>query len=48
MKYGWGFDNFIKEANTGKGAKIPRGLKYYFRIVLPILILVILVQGLIA
>ena len=48
VKYGWGFDNFIKEANTGKGAKIPRGLKYYFMIVLPILILVILVQGLIA
>ena len=47
VKYGWGFDNFIKEANTGKGAKIPRGLKYYFMIVLPILILVILVQGLI-
>ena len=48
VRYGWGFDNFIKEANTGKGAKIPRGLKYYFMIVLPILILVILVQGLIA
>lgn len=46
-KWGWGFENYLKEANQGKGWKLPAQLKYYFRIVLPILILVILVQGLI-
>ena len=45
-KWGWGFDKYLAEANTGKGLKLPRGLKYYFQFVLPVLILVILVQGL--
>lgn len=46
-KWGWGFDKYLEEANTGTGPKIPRALKAYFQFVLPILILVILVQGLI-
>lgn len=46
-KWGWGFDKYIKEANTGDGFKMPRGLKPYFQYVLPVLILVILIQGLI-
>ncbi len=45
-RWGWGFDNYIKEANHGSGLKIPRGLKPYFQFVLPVLILVILLQGL--
>lgn len=45
-KWGWGFDNYLKETNTGKGLKMPRALKYYFQFVLPVLILVILIQGL--
>ena len=45
-RWGWGFDKFQAEANTGKGTKIPGWMKYYFRYVLPLLILVILVQGL--
>ena len=46
-KFGWGFDNYQKEANTGKGVKIPSFLKYYFRFGLPVLVLVILIKGLI-
>lgn len=46
-KWGWGFDKYIKEANTGKGMKMPHWLKYYFRFVMPIFIIVILVVGLI-
>ena len=46
-KWGWGFDKYIEEANTGKGIKLPHWLKYYFRFVLPILIVVILVAGLV-
>ena len=47
-KWGWGFDNYLEEANTGKGMKLPRWMKYYFRFILPVLILVILVSGLIS
>ena len=46
-KWGWGFDNYIAECNEGKGIKMPRLLKPYFQFVLPILILIILIQGLI-
>ena len=45
---GWGYDNFIEEANQGKGIKFPKKFKLYFKIVLPILILLILIQGYIA
>ncbi len=45
-KWGWGFDRYLAEANTGKGIKIPRALKPYFRFVLPVMILVVLLQGL--
>lgn len=45
-RFGWGFDNYQKEANTGKGVRIPSFLKYYFRFGLPILVLVILIRGL--
>lgn len=47
-KYGWGFDNYLKETNTGSGKKMPAVFKNYFKYVLPILILIILIQGLIA
>mgnify|MGYP007064570187 FL=1 len=44
-RWGWGFDNYIDEANTGKGARIARRLKPYFKFVLPVLIVIIIVQG---
>ena len=46
-KWGWGFDGYIAECNKGDGVKMPVWLKPYFQFVLPILILVILVQGLV-
>ena len=45
-KWGWGFENYQAEANTGKGLKVQGWMKYYFRFVLPVLILVILMEGL--
>ena len=45
-KWGWGFDKYLAEANRGKGLKFLPKLKPYFQWVLPILILIILVQGL--
>lgn len=46
-KWGWGYDKYLEEANTGKGLKIAKGLKPYFQFILPILILIILIQGLV-
>ena len=45
-KWGWGFDKYLAEANNGKGLKLSPKLKPYFQWVLPILILIILLQGL--
>lgn len=46
-KLGWGFDKYLAECNTGTGLKMSRCFKLYFQFILPILVLVILVQGLI-
>ncbi len=46
-KWGWGADNYFEEVNTGSGMKMKKWLKPYFQFILPILILIILVQGLI-
>ena len=46
MKWGWGFDRYLAEANKGAGYKLSPKLKPYFQWVLPILIVIILVQGL--
>lgn len=45
-KFGWGFDNFLKEANKGEGIKFPRFLKGYVTFVVPCVIAVILIAGL--
>ena len=45
-RWGWGFDNYLAEANTGEGVKLPRWLKPYFQFILPVLIAAILLQGL--
>ena len=46
-KWGWGFDKYIAEVNKGKGLKLSPKLKPYFQYVLPVLILIILIQGLV-
>ena len=43
-KWGWGFDRYLEECNSGKGLRFPRLLKPFFRFVLPVLMIVILVQ----
>ena len=46
LRAGWGYDHFIEECNTGRGLRYGRFLKPYFKYVLPLLILVIIFQGL--
>lgn len=47
-KWGWGYDRYMAEANTGKGLKLPSGkwMKNYLRFVMPVMIFIILLQGL--
>lgn len=44
-KKGWGWENFKKEANTGKGLKISNGLRGYMTYVLPGIIFAVFVIG---
>ena len=45
-KMGFGFDRYIEECNKGEGIKMSKAFKPYFVVVLPILILILLLQGL--
>ena len=45
-KYGWGFDNYIEEVNSGVGIKMTRALKWYFKIVLPAILAFLAIYGL--
>ena len=47
-KFGWGWDNFIKEANTGKGLKVQPWMKPIFCYVVPCAIIVLYITGLIS
>ncbi len=46
-KWGWGFDNYLAEANKGEGIKFSPKFKVFFRYVIPVLIVIVLLQGLI-
>ncbi len=44
-KNGWGWANFLEEANTGKGIRFPGWLEGYMSYVLPLIITVIYLKG---
>ena len=44
-KRGWGWSNFLSEANSGKGIAFPKWLKIYMKYILPIILLLLWVQG---
>lgn len=44
-RYGWGWKNFMEEANTGKGFKMPEWLRFYMTYLLPFIILLIFLLG---
>lgn len=46
-RYGWGWDNLMQEANTGKGPKVQQWMKPIFCYVVPVAILVLYITGLI-
>ncbi len=45
LKNGWGWDNFLKEANEGKGLKVKNWMRLYITIGVPLIIIVIFVMG---
>lgn len=45
-KKGWGWDNFIKEANTGNGTKVRSAMRFYMTYILPLIILFVFIIGL--
>ena len=46
-RYGWGWDDFLKEANSGEGVRFPSGklIRLYLTYVLPLIVLFIFIQG---
>ncbi|WP_294517604.1 sodium-dependent transporter [uncultured Pseudoflavonifractor sp.] len=44
-RQGWGWDNFLAEADAGDGIRFPARFRPYFRYVLPLLVLIIFVMG---
>ncbi|MBE6749605.1 MAG: sodium-dependent transporter [Ruminococcaceae bacterium] len=46
LKKGWGWENFKKEANTGKGLKVPEFIRGYVTYVLPVIIFIFFIVGL--
>ena len=46
-KFGWGWDNFIKEANTGIGLKVKPWMKPLFQYIVPAIIAVIYIYGIV-
>lgn len=43
---GWGWKNFIEEANTGKGIKMPDAVRFYVSYILPVIVVIIFLIGL--
>ncbi len=42
---GWGWDNFLAEANTGKGLKLSKFLRFYLSWILPVVVAIIFIAG---
>ena len=45
--FGWGWDNFIKETNTGIGPKVQAWQKPIFKYVVPVIIIAIYIYGIV-
>lgn len=45
LRYGWGWKNFIAEANEGKGLKVANWMRGYMTFVLPVIVLIIFFMG---
>ena len=46
-RYGWGWDNFVEEVNTGKGLKVAKWMRGYMTFVLPVIVIVLFIVGIV-
>jgi NSS family neurotransmitter:Na+ symporter len=44
-RYGWGFDKYLAEANKGDGFKVTPKVQFFFKYVLPIVVIGVMIQG---
>ena len=42
---GWGWENFLREANEGTGMRFPRAVRFYVTYILPVIVLFIFIMG---
>lgn len=47
-RFGWGWENFVAEANAGKGLKVRSWMRPVFRFVVPVLICFIYIYGILS
>ncbi len=45
-RFGWGFEKYQEEVNTGEGLKLPQWIRVYVTYILPVLLLFLILQGL--
>ena len=46
-RQGWGFKNYQKEANIGKGLKVPDKMQFYVTVILPVVVIFVFISGII-
>ena len=44
-RYGWGWNNFVNEANTGEGLKFPKWVRPYVTYIIPLIVIFLFIQG---
>lgn len=44
-RYGWGWKNFLAEANTGEGLKFPKWVRFYVTFIVPLIVIFLFIQG---
>ena len=47
-RFGWGWENFVAEANAGKGLKVRSWMRPVFRFVVPVLICYTYIYGILS
>jgi NSS family neurotransmitter:Na+ symporter len=44
-RYGWGWDNFLKEVDSGVGLRFPRAWRGFFAVAVPIIMIIVFAVG---
>lgn len=44
-RWGWGWKNFLAEANAGEGLKFPKWVRFYVTFIVPLIVIFLFLQG---